>query len=349
MGELIMLNRFNTEQPKVNVHDLIDNWLTEATISKETKVNYKGDIKDFFYVVKSKELSSLTPQDFQVSLHDFDAYKIHQLNEREVKHSTIKRKVTAVKGFLLYVSSRYPEYNIDTSFFPLIKSLKSEAEGYATVHVNEVGEIAELASRTRNKGIVKKNLILFAFDSALRLEEILSIKTSDFIDYDSNHYFFSVIGKKNKRNERYVTKKFLHQITEEMGVDLSIEQKLFDISAGTIQRFFKNELQQDPKFAGRLVVFHSIRGAGLTAHYKLNGDPALTQEYAKHESFDTTRKYLMIDKNSFSGAYSELNYSDASVLESLTKEELLDLIKTTDPYIKHKLVRKLKQQECVLK
>ncbi|WP_099301898.1 tyrosine-type recombinase/integrase [Bacillus sp. Marseille-P3800] len=349
MGQLVAFNRnFNDKEitntnKNIDIKAVMERWLLEITNSNRTKINYESDIRDFFKVVKAKGLESLNSEDLRFNLHDFDDFKYALVNERGIKSSTIGRKLVAIKGFLEYVNSRYPEFKIDTSYFNKIKALKSEVDGYATVHVSEVTSIAEEALKSRNKGIIKKYLILFAFDSALRLEEILSIRTSNFIDYDKNHYFYKIIGKKDKRNERLITKEFLGEILQELDIDLKTDQKLFNISPGSIQSFFTNDLQKNAKYSGRKIVFHGIRGAGLTAHYKINGDPVATQEYAKHESFDTTRRYLMLDENTFSGAYSVLNYTDQDALEKLDKEELLKLINSTDPYVKHKLIQTLQK------
>lgn len=59
-----------------------------------TRKNYEGDIKQFFSVIKGKDVKSLVPDDLVVSKSELSNY-VKYLQEKGLVNNSINRKMTS--------------------------------------------------------------------------------------------------------------------------------------------------------------------------------------------------------------------------------------------------------------
>ncbi|MFK3936625.1 tyrosine-type recombinase/integrase [Alkalihalobacillus sp. NPDC078783] len=330
-----------------NFVSIIEDWLMDTGRnggSQATKSAYTTDIKQFFSLVKGiNNIELIKNSDVQISHDDISNFIKILRFQKQLKESSINRKLKACKSFYKYLYKKDIDIDINQKVVSGIETKKADSDSYATINKNHVLEIAEIAKNERRLGKEKKYLILFAFDTALRLQEILEMRTSYFTEFDEETYHFQIIGKGGKRNDRYPKKWFIDEICKELNIDIKIDQPLFQISDNAIQDFFTLRLKKQEKYKNmNNVVFHSVRGAGITAFYYNTKDPAATMRYAQHDSFDTTMRYITVAERNYAGSYAMLKEFDMSKLESVSREKLLDLVKELPQDVLMTMLDKLK-------
>lgn len=347
MGELIRMVSPNGNRIDYSVY--IERYLLNKINSENTRRNYRSDLKDYFKLVKGKEISEIEKSDLVINISSLE-YFIRQLKlKKGSSGKTIERKLTAVKGFFKYLSARSgtegfePIPQIDTSFFNEVSQPPTESKGYATLDFEEAKKIAAYLFETeREKKLLKKHLINFGLDTGLRLAEILKIRCSDFQDRSEDEYYFKVKGKFGKWNERWVKKYFIDDIMEDLGLNIYSNERLFNISTKTVEEMMQR-LKENPKYRNMDIVFHSIRGAAITEFYYLTRDPIRTMEYANHKSFDTTRKYIRIRKEKFTGTLTFDKEQELGTIINSKPEVLVNAISKCSPYIQGEIVKEMKK------
>ncbi|KMY49617.1 tyrosine-type recombinase/integrase [Peribacillus loiseleuriae] len=167
--------------------------------SNQTSNAYRKDIKDFFLILRDKDIKFLTEEDMNITYDDFEDF-INYLEVTELYfNSSINRKMSSVKSLLEYLHSK--KVVSDISYLKWVKSKADESERHGILTVNEVKQMSELALEEREKGIIKKYFFLFGLNTALRKEEILNLKWNDFHEEGSS-VFISGIGKGNVKYKK---------------------------------------------------------------------------------------------------------------------------------------------------
>ena len=309
--------------------------------SENTAKNYKSSIINFFEYLGS-DIKRVTEDDLcNLSLESFDEYIIYLKKKEKLANSTIMNRVRAVQSFLKYLKADKIR-NINTDYFSYITKLKDNSEEYGKLSVDEVYQMAELSRQEKDKGEIKYYLILFALDSCLRLSEILNLKWKD-IKKNESGYYISLIGKGGKRHRKGISENFYNTLVENLKGKRTREDLIFDISKKGVDRLMKR-LREQMKFEeDRNIVFHSIRKAGITHHYHITNDPLAAMKAGNHSSFDTTKKYTQEHDYGAIGAVSMADSVDVNILDSLSKEELLRVIKDSNKSIQLMLAKKAKE------
>ncbi|MET3505517.1 tyrosine-type recombinase/integrase [Halalkalibacter oceani] len=316
---------------KVNCLEIIMMYLKSNGRSENTIKNYLGDIRHFFKITKGKELENLIEHDFKVTVSDIDKFIAHLQDEGSV-NKTIKRKLTTITGLFSYINSRKIEFgllaDIDISFISKMQKLKSVEVNYGLLHKEEVEEMIKIAPmvkegmpRFKNR-IIQGLLIKFALHTGLRQQEILKLKWSDFILTREGDYEIELRGKGQRRKIHYVDEDFFQELIDNKVND----EVVFPFNKNHISKLM-NQLKIKMNISEkRNVSFHSIRGTAITIFYENSKDPHATMEFAGHSDFNVTKRYIKENKYKRIGVLDFDKFLNSDALESLSKEELLDLI-----------------------
>lgn len=308
--------------------------------SKNTASSYLTDIKDFFRIIKNKEIEELDIHDLKIRFEDFENY-ILELDDMGLMGSTINRKVATMISFLKYLSgfSNYKNI-IDTSYFKNIDKLPDNSRGYDVLTKEEIEQMANLAKKEREKGLIKYYLILFSADTCIRQSAILKLKWSDFKDM-GHEVEITGVDKGNKYFKSKISKNFYNELLQ-----LKNEKNdyVFDISKRTISRMMER-LKKKMDFGSRYITFHSFRKSGITFIWNLTKDPLAVMNAGNHSSFDTTKIYIQEDNYGAIGMFSSSNIINLDIFKNMTREELLNLIYNARKDIQITLALKAKEMQ----
>jgi integrase len=306
------------------VYDDICKFLRKKEIrSVDTSVAYKKDIVDFFNF-KNKDILYLSRNDIQVTLEDFDDFILECIDSGNLAHSSINRKVSTMKSLLDYLKAR--RYDVDTSYFKQIDRLPEDIQSYGVFTVEEAEHSARLVlERERQKKEIKYYLILFSMDTCIRQTASLNLKWTDF-EVMSDFVGIKSIDKGNKKFKKKIAKEFYEELlTLNKG-----QENVFEISKDTISDMMGRlrKWMNIPK--ERHIVFHSYRKTGITFAYNTTKDPLAAMAAGNHSNFDTTKRYIDDRDYGAIGAYSMTKNLNENFMDSLTKEEIINLVKSCD-------------------
>lgn len=330
-------NVIKLQNENVKVYDQIQKYLTNHSYNSErTRISYETDIKQFFKIVRDKDINELNIDDIQVTLDDFEDFINVLYNERtkngERKYSnkTINRKVSAVKGLVKYLGAK--KLIQDTTYFNLIRSLPEVSNSYGVLSIEEVFQMADLALQEREKGEVKRLAILLAFDICIRQNALLNLKWSDFIERE-NDVLVKGVDKGNKEFRETISKEFYQELLK---IKEPNSEYVFNISKKALNESFnriKKKMNIDPE---RNITWHSLKKAGVSFRYRLTGNDILeAQRAAKHSRLDTTRLYLQeTEYNVPLGGVSNGGKIDTELYKKVDHETLVKAIDDLNKDIK---------------
>lgn len=288
----------------------------------ETAKSYKTYVREFFQIVKGKELEFLNENDIKIKLQDVIRFR-NILKESKINNKTINKKVYAVKKLLS--SLKVLEYDdINLEFFKEIKKLPEKTNSYGTLTVDEVLLMANLAmTKERSLKKAKSLFILFALDTCVRKSAILNLTWKDFEDQENGEVYIKGLDKGDKEYRHRIKKEFFNELLtlKVDGID-----KVFNVSKSTIDEMIPRLIKLMNIPPERNIVFHSIRKAGITFQYRVTGDIKAAQKAANHSDPSLTLKTYVesIDYGNY-GAYSSQNDVDEDILDNLSLEQWKEL------------------------
>lgn len=293
-----------------------------------TRRAYETDIRDFFRIMKGKELQFLTEEDLVFKRNDVLRYRQMLLDSKYPTYSnlTINRKMAALSS--LFDNLAANDYNVNPKIFK-IKRLKTTVNSYGNLSQTEAERFAEMAYLTeRTLREEKRLLILFAIRTSFRKEEILNVKWSDFREQDGV-YVVRTIGKGQKERETSITAKLYNELLK---IKRDDSEYVFNISDSSIDRMMnrlRKKMNIDPK---RNITFHSFRKVAIDWELENTGDLKKAILHSGHSSMDVMYQYYAnknIDYSQMPGVRMEEEI-DTSVLTKLNKEQLLEIILDCD-------------------
>ena len=319
------------------LYDDIMIFLNEMGVESEhTQIAYETDIRQFFQLIKGKELEHLTLEDVQLRKNDVEKFK-QILLDNGLARSTINRKISAVRSLLENLKAN--EWDINTDFFKKVKWLKTQDNKYGVLDVHEVWEMARLARKEREYKDVKYYFILFALDTCLRKQAILQLKWSDFEEVEDG-VIVHAIDKGNKEFRQKISKEFYNDL---LSIKKEGEERVFPISVDSIDNMVcrLKKIMNIPE--ERNITFHSIRKAGVTFQYRITGDLTQAMKAAGHSNPIVTMRYLDLRDYGVTGAVSFGNKIDEELYKKVSYEELIKAIENCPKDIQLILNIKLKE------
>jgi integrase len=293
--------------------------------SVQTQRVYYSEIKAFFKLRNDKQLEHLTIEDVQLTLDDFEDFisYLYKLTDDEgakkYTNKTINKKVSAVKGVTEYLSSK--KIVQDISYFPSIKSLPETSNSYGALEAHEVFKMAELSLHEREKGDIKRLLILFALDTCVRKSALLNLKWSNFVEREDG-VLVQGVDKGNKDFRHLISKDFYQELlTIKNGSD-----KVFNLSEDAVNNMMSRLKEKMNIPDERNIVFHSIRKAGVTYRYRITGDILEASRAAGHSKVTTTQIYLQQEDYGALGAVSSSGKLDLEAYKKVDHDVLLEAI-----------------------
>lgn len=335
--------------PVHNVYNTIQTFLDyKGERSNNTKIAYESDIILFFQIMRNKSLNQLTYEDLLFTKEQIITYR-KQLQriktskgERKYSNSTINRKINSLRSLFEFLSEC--EYKVNKGALSLDDLPENDSEEIGYLTLNEVETMVEVAKSHPN-GIEKSIFLELAWKTSLRMDALLSLRWKNFKKVDNDDIWLVVaIDKGNKKREMPITNDFYQRILQLKG-NKKKDDKVFSFGKTTVHNtmeLLKEQLQIDED---RNVSFHSIRKF-LIDWLIEQGDLKGAAQHAGHSSIETSWKhYANKHRNyrSMAGILIE-NKVDCSVLETLSKEELLTIIMKSNQFVQNQLIKTFEQE-----
>ena len=266
---------------KVDQEKIITIYIDELTNLKNYSINtaksYKTDIEQ--YLNGGFELGNF-------SLFLTACY------EKKLSKSTINRKVTAIKTFLIWCGDK--NY-FDKSEIEPVFSLKAERKLPSIMTSNYINQLLDTLPKSTNKEIRDKAILEIMYSSGLRVSEVSNLNLNDFNENNS----IKVLGKGNKERILPITKrssKAIKQYVNNSRSNLNINSSETALFLGVRgSRISDREIRRVVKL--RLGTFpHSIRHTFATHLLEGGADLRVVQELLGHNDPSTTQIYTHVSK-----------------------------------------------------
>ena len=255
--------------------------ISEKNLSRTSVNNYLVDLEQFFFTEDTK-ISDLNAK--------IKSYIIN-LRKKNLKTSSINRKISALKNFLKFLHTEKIIEQIDFQEFESLSNLKKIPKAISKVQMEQIF-INLYNSKQTNKEVYILVLKLI-YLSGLRISEALNLKWSDINHQDNSIY---VYGKGSKERKVFIIKDFLDHLKnldkKNQFVFVLNNKK---ISARSVNKFLEN-CYNDSIIKDKLSS-HVFRHSFATTMLENNADIRHIQKLLGHSSISTTEIYTKVAKS----------------------------------------------------
>ena len=291
---------------------LIQKWL-DSTNSPQTKRSYKISIEDFF---KASIYNISYDNVKAVNIADVEGY-LDELNQKHLKSSTIKARISACSSFYEYLLSfRSNEKEIKLLNFNPFKNgiikqekskklIKNDAHITETLTDDELKRLYKVIDIKTIKGIRDYAIIKLMVNGALRRSELINLRIKDIYERDFEYWLHVEQGKGNKNRDNFINTDVVKAVENYLNATgRSIKDKSEDyiFKGVSSNKLNGNKLTADAvkqlieKYCikaeiNKRISPHSLRHKTITALLENNVKPELVMEYCGHASINTTMRY----------------------------------------------------------
>ena len=255
--------------------------ISEKNLSRISVNNYLVDLDQFFFTEDTKV------SDLNAKIKSY----IINLRKKNLKTSSINRKISALKNFLKFLHTEKIIEQIDFQEFESLSNLKKIPKAISKVQMEKIF-INLYNSKQTNKELYILVLKLI-YLSGLRISEALNLKWSDINHQDNSMY---VYGKGSKERKVYIIKDFLDHLKnldKKNQFVFALNNK--KISARSVNKFLEN-CYNDSIIKDKLSS-HVFRHSFATTMLENNADIRHIQKLLGHSNISTTEIYTKVAKS----------------------------------------------------
>ena len=255
--------------------------ISEKNLSRNSVNNYLVDLDQFFYTEDIKA-SDLTAK--------IKSY-ITNLRKKNLKMSSINRKISTLKNFLKFLQTEKIIRKIDFQEFESLSNLKKIPKAISKLQMEQIFMNLYNSKQTNKKIYILVLKLIYL--SGLRISEALNLKWSDINHQDNSIYIY---GKGSKERKVYIIKDFL-DLLKNLGKKNQFVFALNNkkISARPINKFLEN-CYNDSIIKDKLSS-HVFRHSFATTMLENNADIRHIQKLLGHSSISTTEIYTKVAKS----------------------------------------------------
>lgn len=319
--------------PQKSMYSHIQKYLRSlGNKSGNTEAAYENDIRQFFLIMKNKEIENLTHEDILLSNEDMVQYQtflcrdyIGSRTGKRLKNASISRKIESVISLYKYLFKNRLGVNPEELRVDKLPD-DTETRGILTVE-----EVEKMISCSKYEDLAA--LMMLALRTGLRKEALLELKWSQIkpIHDKEQMYLITTIDKGKKVEEE------IHQIMYDKLISIKSDEVFVFITPLSTMDYRFNKLRDTMKFPReRKISFHSIKKAGIEYTLDATGNLYLAQRQGNHSSPTTTANSYLRKERNFMGTALDVCISD-DIFDEMTKEELVSLLKNASGGMKHKL------------
>lgn len=267
--------------------------------SKKTIESYKNDLEKFLNIV-DKKIEEITEDDIYMYIKEL---------KKDLKHNSVIRKMTSIKGLFRFC---YMQKYISNDPTNKIHSLKKENRLPEILTLEEIKKIIDSFDHSplnrRNQLIVK---MLIA--TGARISEILNLEIKDLENF--NYEFIKVFGKGSKYRLIPIYKNLEIDIKEYIDKyrnQLKNHNKNYLLFPGIRRENFWKILRDAAKRVNieKEIHPHLFRHSTATLMLENGADIKMVQELLGHASISTTEIYTHVEKSTLKKIYENIKLGD---------------------------------------
>ena len=255
--------------------------ISEKNLSKNSLNNYLVDLNQFFFDQDSNS------SNINIKIKTY----IAQLRKRNLKTSSVNRKISTLKNYLKFLHTEKIIDQIDFQEFESLSSIKKIPKAISKSQMEQIFENLKKSKQT-NAGLYILILKLI-YLSGLRISEALNLKWSDINHQDNSIY---VYGKGSKERKVFIINDYLVQLKnleKNNQYIFTINQK--KISTRSVNKFLQN--CYDNSLIKNKLSSHIFRHSFATTMLENNADIRHIQKLLGHSSISTTEIYTKVAKS----------------------------------------------------
>ena len=255
--------------------------ISEKNLSKNSLNNYLVDLDQFFFDQDSNS------SNINIKIKTY----IAQLRKRNLKTSSVNRKISTLKNYLKFLHTEKIIDQIDFQEFESLSSVKKIPKAIPKSQMEQIFEDLKKSKQT-NAGLYILILKLI-YLSGLRISEALNLKWSDINHQDNSIY---VYGKGSKERKVFIINDYLVQLKnleKNNQYIFTINKK--KISTRSVNKFLQN--CYDNSLIKNKLSSHIFRHSFATTMLENNADIRHIQKLLGHSSISTTEIYTKVAKS----------------------------------------------------
>ena len=255
--------------------------ISEKNLSKNSLNNYLVDLDQFFFDQDSNT------SNINIKIKTY----IAQLRKRNLKTSSVNRKISTLKNYLKFLHTEKIIDQIDFQEFESLSTVKKIPKAISKSQIEQIFEDFKKSKQT-NSGLYILILKLI-YLSGLRISEALNLKWSDINHQDNSIY---VYGKGSKERKAFIINDYLIQLKnleKNHQYVFTINKK--KISTRSVNKFLQN--CYDNSLIKNKLSSHIFRHSFATTMLENNADIRHIQKLLGHSSISTTEIYTKVAKS----------------------------------------------------
>ena len=255
--------------------------ISEKNLSRNSVNNYLVDLDQFFYT------EDIKVSDLNAKIKSY----ITNLRKKNLKTSSINRKISTLKNFLKFLQTEKIIEKIDFQEFESLSNLKKIPKAISKLQMEQIFMNLYNSKQTNKELYILVLKLIYL--SGLRISEALNLKWSDINHQDNSIYIY---GKGSKERKVYIIKDFL-ELLKNLGKKNQFVFALNNkkISARSVNKFLEN-CYNDSIIKDKLSS-HVFRHSFATTMLENNADIRHIQKLLGHSSISTTEIYTKVAKS----------------------------------------------------
>ncbi len=255
--------------------------ISEKNLSRNSVNNYLVDLNQFF------NIENVKIGDLNTNIKTY----ITNLRKKNLKISSVNRKISTLKNFLKFLQTEKIIEKIDFQEFESLSNLKKIPKSISKLQMEQIFMNLYNSKQTNKELYILVLKLIYL--SGLRISEALNIKWSDINHQDNSIYIF---GKGSKERKVYIIKDFLEllkNLVKKNQFVFTLKNK--KISARSVNKFLEN-CYNDSIIKDKLSS-HVFRHSFATTMLENNADIRHIQKLLGHSSISTTEIYTKVAKS----------------------------------------------------
>ena len=255
--------------------------ISEKNLSKNSLNNYLVDLDQFFFDQDSNS------SNINIKIKTY----IAQLRKRNLKTSSVNRKISTLKNYLKFLHTEKIIDQIDFQEFESLPSVKKIPKAISKSQMEQIFEDLRKSKQTNSRLYIL--ILKLIYLSGLRISEALNLKWSDINHQDNSIY---VYGKGSKERKVFIIKDYLVQLKnleKNNQYVFTINKK--KISTRSVNKFLQNCYNNS--LIKNKLSSHIFRHSFATTMLENNADIRHIQKLLGHSSITTTEIYTKVAKS----------------------------------------------------
>lgn len=264
--------------------EAFEDYMTEKGRSKHTIINYVSDLNKFFDFI-GKDIKKVTKKDIQ-------KYVRYLEDEKELKVTSINRKIVSVKQFIDFINDSF-----QVGVMVKIEQVKEQEQRYLENLLTKEDYEAMVKAAIVNNDLRAKAIFETLYYTGVRVSELLQLTVDDVTNKD-----IRIKGKGNKRRKMFVISKVRDTWDAYLGQRLKTSAKaLFTGQRGPINTRTVNSIigkyAEMAKVEKEKAHAHNFRHLCALRLVKEGVPIKAVQDILGHSNMNTTGIYLQHTKD----------------------------------------------------